>query len=153
MRPLPNRRHEWFVQYVAAGIDPADAYVKAGYTRSRANHHRLKRKPRVAARIEDLRRERERVSRAARTPLEQVLQVLRDCVGVDRVADFFERNASGALRVRDLRAVPVHVATALLWSLQKGMDVRPNFELAETDLIGDGGPVKSACQVAGAGGP
>ena len=38
--------------------------------------------------------------------------------------------------MRDLRAVPVHVATSLLWSLQAGMDVRPNFELAETDLIG-----------------
>ena len=151
MRPLPNRRHEWFAQYVAAGIDPADAYVKVGYTCSRANHHRLKRKLRVAARIEELQRERDRVSRAACTPPEQVVQILQDCLGVDRVADFFESGAAGAWRVRDLRAVPVHVATALLWLLQGGMDVRPNFELAETDLIGDVEPVNGARQIARVG--
>jgi hypothetical protein len=76
------------------------------------------------------------VARAARTPVEEVLQTLRECVGVVRVADFFQHGSSGALVVRDLRAVPVHVATSLLWSLQAEMDVRPNFELAETDLIG-----------------
>jgi hypothetical protein len=91
MTRLPNRRQEWFAQYVAAGIPLPDAYVKAGYTRSRANHCRLKRKPGVAARVEELQRESDRVARAARTPVEEVPQTLRECVGVVRVADFFQQ--------------------------------------------------------------
>ena len=73
-------------------------------------------------RIAELRQQREDAARAARVPIEQVLAELDRC-GVDHVADFFDRDAAGILRVRDLRGVPVEVSLALVRLLRESLAV------------------------------
>ena len=68
-------------------------YVLAGFTCNRANHNRLMRRPRVKDRIDVLRREREAAARAARVPIDQVLEEMARR-GLARIEDFFERNAA-----------------------------------------------------------
>lgn len=51
------------------------------------------RRPRVKDRIDVLRREREAAARAARVPIDQVLEEM-DRRGLARIEDFFERNAA-----------------------------------------------------------
>ena len=46
-------------------------------------------------------------------PINQVLATL-DRRGICRVADFFERDAAGILRIRNLQDVPVEVSIAFL---------------------------------------
>jgi hypothetical protein len=122
MGKLRNWQHEKFAQEIVAGTEPREAYVVAGYKWNRANHHKLARRPDVAARIAELRRQREDAARAARVPIEQVLAELDRC-GVDQVADFFDRDAAGILRVRDLRGVPVEVSLALVRLLRESLAV------------------------------
>jgi hypothetical protein len=55
MPRLHNFRHEAFAQAVAADMDLADAYEHAGFVRRRGNPNRLGRRPKVKARIEELR--------------------------------------------------------------------------------------------------
>jgi phage terminase small subunit len=119
---LKNWKHERFACQIAEGTNPADAYVIAGFQRNRANHFRLMRQPRVAARIAELKRDREAAARAARVPIDQVLAELNKR-GLDGVADFFERNAAGILSVRDLQGVPVEVSIALLKLLREGFGI------------------------------
>jgi hypothetical protein len=122
MGKLRNWQHEKFAQEIVAGAEPREAYVVAGYKWNRANHHKLARRPDVAARIAELRQQREDAARAARVPIEQVLAELDRC-GVDHVADFFDRDAAGILRVRDLRGVPVEVSLALVRLLRESLAV------------------------------
>jgi hypothetical protein len=93
---LGNPKHEIFAQHVAAGMRPRDAYVRAGFEPSRANFHRLMKKPHVARRIAELISDRDRIVAAARMQPEEILQILRGRVNIDRVADFFEINGVGA---------------------------------------------------------
>jgi hypothetical protein len=123
MPQLRNAKREVFAREVANGVDPAQAYLNSGFTPHRANHNRLLRHPQVAARIEELRRQREDDARAARTPIEDILAEL-DRRGFDRVGDFFERDAAGILRVRDLQIVPVEVSIALLRFLHEGLGIK-----------------------------
>jgi phage terminase small subunit len=120
MRGLRNRKHEKFAQEIAAGTDGREAYVIAGYTPNRANHHKLSKHPKVAARIAELKEEREYAACAARVTSSQVLSTLA-AHGLDRTADFFERDVAGVLRVRDLRMLPIEVAIALLRFLREGL--------------------------------
>jgi hypothetical protein len=121
--PLRNWKHEEFARLVAEGTAPADAYVLAGFTRNRANHNRLMRRPRVKDRIDALRRERETAARAARVPIDQVLEEM-DRRGLARIEDFFERNAAGILGVRNLEMVPVEVSITFLKALGEGFGIR-----------------------------
>jgi hypothetical protein len=123
MGHLRNWKHEKFAQEMSTGAAPAQAYEIAGFKPHRANHFRLMRRVEVATRIEELRRAREDAARAARMPVDQVLTEL-DRRGVERVADFFDRDAAGILRVRDLRAVPVEVSIALLRFLREGLGIK-----------------------------
>ena len=111
---LRNWKHEEFARLVAGGTDAKSAYGLAGFAApDRRNHNRLLRDRGVAARIEELRRAREDAARAARVPIDQLLATL-DRRGVCRVTDFFERDAAGILRIRNLQDVPVEVSIAFL---------------------------------------
>jgi hypothetical protein len=112
-RELRNRRYEKFAQEVAAGTDPRQAYVIAGYGPDRANHNRLLRRADVAARVQELKDEREFAAQAAVMPAPAVLEILKNS-GIDRVSDFFERGPTGNFHVADFQKVPVEVATAFL---------------------------------------
>jgi hypothetical protein len=124
MASLRNPKHENFARHAAAGIALAEAYVLAGYKPSsaeRRNHNRLAK--RVAARIEELERKREALARAARVPIDQVLTTLASR-GVDRIDDFFDRNAAGVLTFRaDLQNLPVEISIALLRCLHEGLGI------------------------------
>ena len=109
MGALGNPKHEIFAQHVAAGTPPREAYTRAGFEPSRANFHRLAKKPKVAQRIAELIDSRERLVAAARMQPEEIIQVLRERGNIDRVADFFALNGGG-MHVRDLRTVPVECA-------------------------------------------
>ena len=111
---LRNWKHEEFARLVAGGTDAKSAYGLAGFAApDRRNHNRLLRDRGVAARIEELRRAREDAARAASVPINQVLANL-DRRGICRVADFFERDAAGIFRIRNLQDVPVEVSIAFL---------------------------------------
>lgn len=106
---LRNPKHEQFARLVAEGTEPDYAYELVGLTPRRRNHNRLLRNPDVKRRIEDLKREREALARAAAVPIDGVLAALA-AKGVDRVEDFFDRNAAGILSVRtDLQSLPAEV--------------------------------------------
>jgi hypothetical protein len=126
MAPLRNPKHENFARHVAAGIALAEAYVLVGYepgSAERRNYNRLAKRPAVAARIEEIKRKREAEARAARVPIDQVLGTLA-ARGVDRVEDFFDRNAAGVLTFRpDLQSLPVEVSIALLRCLHEGLGI------------------------------
>jgi hypothetical protein len=56
-------------------------------------------------------------------PIDQVLTALA-ARGVDRIDDFFDRNAAGVLAFRaDLQSLPVEVALALLRCLRDGLGI------------------------------
>jgi len=57
MAPLKNARHEAFVRFLLENRDATDAYEAAGFRRDDANAARLRRNPRVMARLEELQTE------------------------------------------------------------------------------------------------
>ena len=122
MGTLRRWKHEKFAQEIAAGTQGQQAYVLAGYMPNRANHNKLLNRPEVAARITELREDRANKARAARLSIEEMLSAL-DQGGIDRIADFFERNEAGILRVRDLQSIPVEVSIALLRALGEGFRI------------------------------
>jgi hypothetical protein len=122
-RPLRNPKYERFVRAIIIdGKEPGEAYVDAGFERHRANHNRLMHDPRIKARIDELRQERETAARAARTPAADVLIELATH-GFERMADFYRAEPAGGLVVRDLRAVKAEIALALLNSLHEGFGI------------------------------
>jgi hypothetical protein len=124
MGELSNSKRENFARAVEEGKDPAKAFVMAGFNVHRSNHARLMRQPAIAARIAELRHERERATaaRAAQIPAAEVLSELRQH-GIDRVADFFESGLGGLVR-RDLRAIRTEVSVALMTSLCKAFGLK-----------------------------
>jgi hypothetical protein len=121
---LRNPKHERFARLVAEGAEPDYAYKLVGLTPGRRNHNRLLRNPDIKWRIEELKCEREALAHAAAVPIDRVLAVLA-AKGVDRVEDFFDRNAAGILSVRaDLRSLPVEVSIALLRCLREGLGIK-----------------------------
>ena len=95
----------------------------AGYERNRANHNKLLRRADVSVRIAELKQEREDAARAAGMSAAAVLAALKG-YGIDRVDEFFERDAAGIQRARDLQAVPVEVSIALLRFLREGLGIK-----------------------------
>jgi hypothetical protein len=84
-----------------AGTDIKEAYVIAGFEESSVanrNYNRLLKRPELAARIAELKQEHDDAARAARVPIDEVLGQLSRR-GIDRVADFFDRDEAGILRV------------------------------------------------------
>jgi hypothetical protein len=122
-KPLVNWKYEKFASLIVAGTDSREAYTLAGFIPNRANHNRLMKKAPIKARIDVLRRERELAARAARVPLDRVLDEM-DRRGIVRIYDFFERNAAGILSVRNLEIVPVEVSLAFLKALGEGFGIR-----------------------------
>jgi hypothetical protein len=57
MPALKNIRHERFVGFLLEGLNATDAHEKAGYTRSRSNACHLQARPKVQARLAELRAE------------------------------------------------------------------------------------------------
>jgi hypothetical protein len=110
---LRNHRYEKFAQEIAAGTGPRQAYIIAGYEPDRANHNRLLRRAEVAARIRELKEEREFAAHAAVMSAPAVLEILKKS-GIERLIDFFERDATGNFHVADFQTVPVEVAIAFL---------------------------------------
>jgi hypothetical protein len=131
MGALGNPKHEIFAQHIAAGMQPRDAYTRAGFKPSRANFHRLKKKPKIAQRIAELISDRDRMIAAARMQPDEILHVLRERAHVERVADFFN-----GPHVRDLRVVPVECATAFLRLAREGFGLPMDFEVIP-QMIGD----------------
>ena len=127
-KPLRNPKHEKFAKaIVIQGKEPADAYVEAGFQRDRANHWKLFRNPRVQMRIAELKEEVEVAARAARAPVADVLNELKQH-GVERIADFYENGANGPV-IRDLRTVNTEIALALLGALHDGFGIhRPRTD-------------------------
>ncbi len=122
MGKLRNWQHERFAQEIAIGTSAADAYSIAGYKNGDGrNHNRLLRDPLIAARIDEIRREKVIKARAARVPIDDILTDLQK-LGVHQIADFFERNAAGIQTVRDLQARP-EIAVALLRYLHEGLGI------------------------------
>jgi hypothetical protein len=122
-KPLRNPKYERFARAIVFDCkEPAEAYVAAGFERNRANHNRLMRDPRVKARIAELRQECELAARAARAPVADVLTELEKH-GVERLSDFYQSGADGGPVVRDLCAVKVEIALALLNSLHEGFGI------------------------------
>jgi anti-sigma factor RsiW len=130
-RTLRNWKHENFAQAIAylseqaaLGKGGEDAYVAAGFTRHRQNHVRLMRREHVAKRIEWLRFERAAAAAAARMPISKVIEGLHGR-GVERFEDFVERNAAGAVCVRDFSScVPVEVAIGALQMVSRGFGIK-----------------------------
>jgi phage terminase small subunit len=120
---LRNLKHELFAKEVACGTAPVAAYEIAGFRPHRANHFRLMRRPEVASRIGELKQEREDAARAASVSIDRVLAELKRR-GIERVADFFDRDALGAPVVCDLHTVPVEVSIALLRFLREALGVK-----------------------------
>jgi hypothetical protein len=138
MSALRNPKHERFIRAVFDGIEPAQAYVDAGYQRNRANHWKLLHNPRVAARLAELKELRKTAERAIRTPVTEVLFELQKH-GIERVADFYQVSAGGPV-VRNLRAVKLEIAAALLEALLDGFGIDWRPELLATDRAGKGPP-------------
>lgn len=130
-RALRNWKHENFARGIAPlselaalGKDGEDAYAAAGFTRHRRNHVRLMKQAHVAKRIEWLRFEREAAAVAARMPLHKVVEGLHGR-GIERFDDFVERNAAGAVCVRDFGScVPVEVAIGALQMVSRGFGIK-----------------------------
>jgi hypothetical protein len=127
MGALRNLKHERFCQERAADIEPAKAYELAGFKPHRANSFRFERHPRVASRIEELRRARAAAAQAAKVPIDEILAEFGRR-GIDRLDEFFDRDASGSLRVRNLRAVPPEVLIALARYLCESLPVKIKIE-------------------------
>jgi hypothetical protein len=125
MTKLRNWRWEKFSHEVAAGGDPREAYVVAGYKPDRANHNRLLRRPDVASRIGELRQDRIEAARAAGMSPPAVLAALTAC-GIERLDEFFALDQDGVLRVRDHQAVPVEASIALLRFLRESLGIGPH---------------------------
>jgi hypothetical protein len=122
-KPLRNPKHEKFARAIVFdGKEPPEAHVIAGFQKDRANHWKLLRNPLVEARIVELTAERELAARAARTPAADVLAEFEKH-GVERLADLYEPGPAGVFVVRDLAAVKVEVALALLNSLHEGFGI------------------------------
>jgi Terminase small subunit len=120
---LRNHRYEKFAQEIAAGTGPRQAYVIAGYEPDRANHNRLLRRAEVAARIQQLKEEREFAAQAAVMPASAVLEILKNS-GIEHINDFFERDAAGNLNVADFQTVPVEVAIAFLRFIRRAFAIK-----------------------------
>ncbi len=125
MSSLRNWKREEFARLVADGVGPKKAYEVAGFSSpERRNHNRLLNDEQVSARIAELKQQRENAARAARLPMDRVLDELSR-YGVDQVADFFVRDAAGTLSVRqDLQKMPVEVSIALLGFLREGLGIK-----------------------------
>jgi hypothetical protein len=122
-RELRNHRSEKFAQEIVAGTGPRQAYVIAGYEPDRANHNRLLRRAEVAARIKELKEEREFAAQAAIMPAPAVLEILKNS-GIERLIDFFERDAAGNFHVADFQKVPVEVAIAFLRFVRRAFAIK-----------------------------
>jgi hypothetical protein len=123
IRKLRNRRYEKFAQEIAAGTDPRQAYVIAGYEPDRANHNRLLRRADVSARIQELKEEREYAANAAGVAAPAVLEILKNS-GIERINDFFEPDEAGNLQVADFRTVPVEAALAFLRFIRRAFAIK-----------------------------
>ncbi len=128
---LRNYMHEDFAQETARlseqdalGKAGEDAYVRAGFSRHRHNHIRLLRNERVAKRVEWLRFAREAAARAARMSLGKVIEELH-ARGIERFDDLVERNAAGAVSVRDFSScLPVEVAISALKMAHRAFGIK-----------------------------
>jgi hypothetical protein len=125
MGRLRSWKRELFARAIAEGVEPKKAYVDAGFKPSSVafrNYNRLLKQSDVIGRINEFAKEREDRARAARMPASEVLAVFKDC-GVEQLEEFFERDAAGIVRVRDLRRVPVEAALAFLRFLREGLRI------------------------------
>jgi hypothetical protein len=136
MGKLRNPKYEIFAREIAAGTDGARAYVMAGFASHRANHFRLTRQPNVAARIAEIRREREQAALAARVPVSEILANL-DARGLDRVVDFFDRNEAGILSPCDLRTIPIEVSMALLRFLGDALGIAIEVKASTSPAVAE----------------
>jgi|SRR6185312_16888588 hypothetical protein len=126
MGQLRNRRHEKLAELIVGGTDSKDAYVLAGFAAGSAelrNYNKVLRRPEVAARIAELRKERDNAARAAGMSPLAVLMALKGC-GIERLDEFFVGDDEGVLRVRDLRAVPVEASIALIRLLRESLAIQ-----------------------------
>src|SRR5579875_4062721 len=92
---LRNVRHERFVQELVKGRSVTDAYGAAGYVRDASHGYKLRRKPQVAARIDEL---LGRAAAKAEVTAERVLRELA-LIGFANMKDISTRSSSGPASV------------------------------------------------------
>jgi len=109
---------------------PREAYTRAGFEPSRANFHRLMKKPKVALRIAELISDRERMIAAARMKPDEILHVLRERAQVVR--------GLNARRIEQHREIAAHVFpqptlrdVPLLGRLRRYVELVVHVDLAE----------------------
>jgi phage terminase small subunit len=123
---LRSWRHEKFCQEIVAGTDLKEAFVIAGFKPSSLasrNYNRLLRRPDVAGRIAELNKEKEDKARAAGMSAAAVLAVLKG-YGIEQVEEFFDRDETGIVRVRDRQQIPVEASIALLRFLRESLGIK-----------------------------
>jgi hypothetical protein len=89
----------------------------------------------VAARIKELKEEREFAAQAAIMPAPAVLEMLKNS-GIERLIDFFERDAAGNFHVADFKKVSVEVAIAFLRFIRRAFAIRASQRPAHRALHG-----------------
>jgi hypothetical protein len=119
--PLRNARHEAFVQHLLEGKTALDAYEAAGFKRDDGNAARLRRNPKVEARLAELQAE---IAGATKVTVESLIAELEDAR--IRATDVKQLSAS-------IRAIEAKAKLAGLMVERQKIEISgDNFDSCET---------------------
>lgn len=124
--PLKNPEHEKLAREYAAGASMADAWRSIGRDPTIGNQSRTFRRPEIQARVEYLRGEFNRMAGISLAALQARLLRIADA----NLVDFFEADASGRLRLRDLTKLPA-AKTSPIAELRVESDGAVKFKTAD----------------------
>jgi hypothetical protein len=125
-RPLKNPRHEKLAREYAAGASKAEAWRAIGRDPTIGNQSRTFQRADIQARVEYLRGEFNRMAGVSLAALQARLLRMADA----NVVSFFEANASGRLKLRDLTKLSDAV-TAPITELQIDEDGAVKLKVAD----------------------
>jgi hypothetical protein len=123
--PLKNPRHEKLAREYAAGATQAEAW-RATFGREPDNASRTFHRPEIQARVEYLRGEFNRMAGISLAALQARLLRIADA----NVINFFEVDAAGRLRLRDLTKLPAAM-TSPIAELRIESDGAVKFKIAD----------------------
>jgi hypothetical protein len=130
MPELENEQHEGFAWLVGHDVPLPEAYRTVGFRSegfNASNWNRLARRPEVKERIQEIRADRGKIAEAARMQPAEILKALREC-GIQQIADFFEPDERGNLRIKDLRGVRAEAATAFVRLIRRSFGLPVGFD-------------------------
>ena len=91
----------------------------------------------MAARIQQLKEEREFAAQAAVMPAPAVLEILKNS-GIERLIDFFERDAAGNFHVADFQKPPIKIASSIpAGGLVKSANSEDHLATTAMKFLGD----------------